>query len=453
MADTRYLIAIDVGTALTKAAVLEKDAIGRQWIAARRIVMTAIPEQSITMLIEELMEIIRQLAITNQVGSTDFDLAVVGHPPDVPVYSQASKVVRFSHEDALMAVARRQSAEGAALIVDIGCHRTMVALAKYGKVSVETFDYGVGEQSWPFLRQGNTAEQLRAWLPFDMAEGLVADYIATKSLYPSTIPTTTVELAIEQALAKMILRQVEARLPVPWQDLDQLIVSGGVLSQPAHDPQIVACILDGLQPTHSFQLLSDDWQLLYALGGAFETWSDKDYSIGRALLRSSLKPVARLVCLADKAEPNSKGASGKGKLAKIVLDAGLSTEQALEVKADEVVVVPWANEEIGQMTVKGGSSLAKEPQTIAGGSVGLVIDGRSRPILLSRQEKERRVQLLNWDKQLNVHQQVGMLEEAMAKVVKPGTPKTKASVAMPAGQAVAPQASPVPESTKEVKHG
>lgn len=408
-----YLIAVDVGTSLMKAAVLEKDAIGRQWVATERVVQTAVAEQSLASLIEELMEVVRQLAIANKTGSTDFDLVLVGHPPDLDIYTEAARVMRFSHEEALTAVARRQSANGSVLMVDIGCHRTMVALAKYGKVSAESFDYGVGEQSWSFLRHGDTAEQLRAWLPFEVADGIVSNYIATKSLYPSSIPTSTVELAIEQSLAKLILRQIESKLPIPWLDIDQVMVSGGVLSQPAHDPQTVACVLDGFQPLGSFQLFSDSSLLLFALGGAFEAWSSKDYSVGRTLLRATMQPVARVVCLAERTEAGK--APAKGKATRITLDVGLSSQQALEVKADEVAVVPWSAEEVGEMIVKGGAEhLTKEVQTVVGGSVGLVIDGRARPILLSRQDRERRTQLLNWDKQLNVHQQVGMLEEIIA---------------------------------------
>ena len=78
-------------------------------------------------------------------------------------------------------------------------------------------------------------------------------------------------------------------------------------------------------------------------------------------------------------------------------------------------------EESGEVAIKsGGKSGNKsnsapsknQPRAITGGEVGIIFDGRSRPLQLAGQEKERRIQLLNWEKQLNIHQQVGTIGEA-----------------------------------------
>jgi hypothetical protein len=54
---------------------------------------------------------------------------------------------------------------------------------------------------------------------------------------------------------------------------------------------------------------------------------------------------------------------------------------------------------------------AAELQAV-GGEAGLVIDGRGRPLTLSVNDNERRAQLLQWDRQLNAHQQYGTIGEA-----------------------------------------
>ena len=71
----------------------------------------------------------------------------------------------------------------------------------------------------------------------------------------------------------------------------------------------------------------------------------------------------------------------------------------------------------GQITVKSGSrtkpaNVQDQSQDIYGGKIGLIIDGRSRPLEIPKSERERRMLLSGWDKQLNVHRQIGIIGEA-----------------------------------------
>lgn len=348
----------------------------------------------------------------SQVKLATFDLVLVGHPPDVAIFKSAASIARLSHEEALTAVVKRLSSTSTVVAVDIGSRRTIVALGKYGKTTIESFEYGVGLESWNFLRQRTTVADFKNWLPFEASDGEIENYVANKSLYSHVIPLSATELAIEQTLAKLILHRIAQDLTFPWVDIPQVVLSGAVLAQTDALQQAAAVFLDGLQPAGTQQVLVDTGGILFACGGAFEQWSANDYRIGRTILHRNLTSLGTTISFA--ATSNDP----KQKLAKILLDTGLSTEQSLEIRAGEVASIPMPVEDSGEVAIKLGSTSnlghdTRQPQAIIGGEVGLIFDGRSRPLQLAKHEKERRIQLLTWEKQLNIHQQVGTIGEAL----------------------------------------
>jgi hypothetical protein len=395
----RYLAVLDCGSTILKLALFHRDTesdvqqLCANWAAPRLLF-----DENASLLLEQARHWM------NERGSkAHLDVAVIGHIPETDVLGKVSW--KITHEDAMQAVVKRLSSTSTAVAVDIGSQRTMIALGKFGKVSVQTFEYGVGLEAWNIVRQPTGLDSVKAWIPLGIDDATIENYLANKSLFAELIPSTNEELMIEQAVARTILREVIGSLAIPWQEVNLLVVSGSVLTQTPIPAQTVSMVLDGLMPVGTMQLIADPNLIVMACGGAFESWSPKDYRIGRSMLHKNLRPVGTLVGLDTPMQ-------GHRNLAKVTLDLGLDHNQVLEVKSGDILQLPLPADDQGRLEVAGTHGQAVKQaaeQQAVGGDAGLIIDGRGRPLLLSENENERRAKLLQWDKQLNAHGQYGTI--------------------------------------------
>jgi hypothetical protein len=397
-----YLAVLDAGSTMLKLALFHKTPAKQQQLCISWVVPRLFFDATVTELLKTAQDWIKQQSDTGEM-----ELAVVGHHAEVSALSHVKW--RISHEDALQAVARRLSSTSTVVVIDIGSRRTLVALGKYGKVSLESFTYGVGLEAWNIVRQPRGLESVRAWISSSMADSVIENYLANKSLYAEIIPTTNEELMIEQAVAKALLQGVARELTFPWQEVDMVVVTGAVLTQTPIVAQTVAMILDGLTPLGTLQIISDPSLTLMACGGAFEAWSAKDYRIGRTIMHQSLAPLGTIVGL-------DTSADNRQRLAKVTLDIGLDQNQTLEVKTGDLLQLPLPVNDQGVLQVVGAhSQVVKQAADLqaVGGEAGLIIDGRGRPLVLSSNDDQRRAQLLQWDRQLNAHHQYGTIGETV----------------------------------------
>jgi hypothetical protein len=238
-------------------------------------------------------------------------------------------------------------------------------------------------------------------LPLNIPVDDIENYIANKSLYPQLIPTTPRELAIEQALAKRIMRQIVQDMAIQWVGVQTVILTGGVLAGVQNQAQAVGMLLDGLQPEGAQRCLLDHHQSLLAIGGALSVHEQEDYRLGRALLNEVLVPTGSVISLP----------LGKERLkATAAVEVGLLTNQSVQIRPGELIQVPLGATEWGHVNMTYPGLFRQHHQAeafaISGGQVGLVIDTRSRPIEIPAGDNERLSKLLFWDKQLNAHQQV-----------------------------------------------
>src|SRR5205823_15021636 len=91
------------------------------------------------------------------------------------------------------------------LIVDIGATSTSVMLANAMRDdAVVLGDIGLGYGLGNLLAERGAANILR-WLPFDMSEQELTDWVLNKVVRPLTLPQTARDLAIEHALAREAL--------------------------------------------------------------------------------------------------------------------------------------------------------------------------------------------------------------------------------------------------------
>ena len=270
-------------------------------------------------------------------------------------------------------------------------------------------------------------DQIMRWVPFDIEEADLRDRIKNKMIRPTTIPQLMQELQVEQAIAREALRlafdqhralavglkgvQSKRTLAdvfeqgatgeslVEMMALDMLVGSGGVLSHAPRREQSCAMLIDAFQPEGVTRLAVDSIFMMPHLGvlstvderAATEVF-ERDCLI---YLGTCVAPVGEgkdgEVCLQYEIDLPSGGQTGQlqvGQLQWMPLADGEEVEVALQ---------PTRRWDVGA-----GPGQALNAR-VRGGIVGLVLDGRGRPIQMAL-DQDRRRQISDWQQALNLYE-------------------------------------------------
>jgi hypothetical protein len=265
------------------------------------------------------------------------------------------------------------------------------------------------------------------WVPFDVDEEYLRDQIKNKMIRPTTIPQSLASLVIEQALAREALRLAfdqhkllatglkgvqrvksldevfaegdDGGTFIKMMELDLLVGSGGVLSHAPRRNQSMHMMIDAFLPEGFTQLGVDSIFMMPHLGvlaqvhpDAAEQVFDRDCMIylGPVIAPSGTTRFGDTVGEYNIDFGGGKTESGKlifGEL-KLFADFPVGAEGTLEFN-------PTRRFDVGEGN---GKPLKRK---IKGGVVGLVIDGRGRPLGLNPDHAERRKQLMQWGEIMN----------------------------------------------------
>jgi hypothetical protein len=250
------------------------------------------------------------------------------------------------------------------------------------------------------------AANIARWLPFPMAEHDLVHWLLNKQLRPHVVPTTREDVWIEQAVAREALAMVFAALTDECGDVayDLVVARGGVLAHAPHPAQAALIVLDALQPTAEHETLAvdlrlDELGLLPACGALAALDADSAVTL---FDRDVLGNMPLATCVV---------ALGEGKLGTVALQAELETQhgkpQTVSVRHGEIVRLPLSQGRYGKLTLRPasgvrigrnapGAEVSSDVAAIAGSALGIVIDARGRPLRLSRNTRQRAVQLWEW---------------------------------------------------------
>jgi uncharacterized protein (TIGR01319 family) len=185
--------------------------------------------------------------------------------------SALGRVIRFLSE--------KYEPEKGVMGVDIGSYATIIAAASSGEETLRVFPgLGVGSGCTGVLKE-SSLEDITRWLPLKLAKQDILNYIYNKSVYPASLPTESEHLEIEIALAKQALR-IASKKTIPslhkrsttfsslMPPIEPIIGSGRVLTKAPTRSQSLSILLDGIQPTGVTTLALDQNGLLPGLGAA-----------------------------------------------------------------------------------------------------------------------------------------------------------------------------------------
>jgi uncharacterized protein (TIGR01319 family) len=270
-------------------------------------------------------------------------------------------------------------------------------------------------------------ENIMRWVPFHMDEVELRNQVKNKMIRPTTIPQGLETLIFEQALAREALRlafiqhcsfatrlkgvqkqrtisdtfdQTEVDTLVDLMGLDILIGSGGVLSHAPRRNQAAMLLLDSYQPYGITRLAVDSIFMMPQLGvlSTIHPKAAKDVFHKDCLIHlgTSLSPKGITKPGNDVGAYNIETETGEKY--KGVLKFGEMMLFPLEVfKKAKLVFEPTRSFDVGHGN---GKTLETE---IEGGVVGIILDGRGRPLQIPTENVARVEALTKWFDALNMY--------------------------------------------------
>jgi hypothetical protein len=322
------------------------------------------------------------------------DLAALSHSPIQLPYTGLQLAARF-----VAAHHQRQ-----VLAVDLGSGTTTMVWAE-GETCTRVVlgHFGLGYGVARILSQRGV-DRLRQWLPFPAGEEEVRDWVLNRALRPYTASTTARDFLLQQALAReALITALEKLQEQVSAGYEMIVATGGGLARAPRLPQAVMILLDALQPTGEnaagmVDLYLDRYGLVPSVGALATLNPDAAACV---LLKDALSLLGP--CLV----PLGRVREGATALT-IELQFPNEVRQEVEVPWGQVTLLPfqWGNE--AHLTVRPargvrlGLGRSGEPlsttggEMIRGGSVGLIVDARGRPLDLPGEVEPRSALLRAW---------------------------------------------------------
>ncbi len=267
-------------------------------------------------------------------------------------------------------------------------------------------------------------EKILRWVPrAEVADGL-ANQVRNKMIRPTSIPQTLVDLQLEQAVAREALalafiqhkdlatglkgvqqertisdtfyQTLSGETIVDMMSLDLLVGSGGVLSHAPRRSQAAMMLIDGFEPRGVTQLAVDSIFMMPQLGVLAEIHREAAIQVFH---RDCIVRLGTCIACSDVPKPG-----------RVALTVTMPGGEEIPVDAGEIAVAPLGLGETAEVEVKPGRGLdvgagrnKTLTKTVVGGEVGLILDGRGRPIQTPEDPTERAAACTRWLKTLDCY--------------------------------------------------
>jgi hypothetical protein len=291
------------------------------------------------------------------------------------------------------------------LSVDLGTSAAVISAGFKGKSTLNVYpQFGLGD-SLPGLLQLTTLEEILRWSPLDISSGVLRDFLYQKALYPTTIPATKEDQIITQIVARQVLAlavQTASRdfprnvsklkaglLPI----FEPILAGGGPLSGTSSPGSGLMLLLNALQPVGVTTVILDQNNLLPLLGAAASRNNLLPVQVLESGAFLSIGTVVSPVISASYGTPILK--------AKLTYEDG--TEARTDLKFGAIEMLPLPSGQVAKLSLQplhradtGFGPGRGGALTVSGGVLGVVFDGRGRPIQLPDDPVRRRELIKKW---------------------------------------------------------
>jgi len=293
-----------------------------------------------------------------------------------------------------------------AMSVDLGSASLTMNVCQSGHpLTVVRNDLGMGYELRRLLDQIPVEDILR-WVPYDLPVNEARNRLMDKSLHPNTIAQTREDLLLDLAISREAVRLGLRDLWPGWQgradgrqrDLlipacDPLIAGGGFLAHLPYHGYVALMLLDALQPVGVSGIYLDEYNLLPLLGAVA---SVQPLALIQTLRNGGLTFLGTAVV--------PMGHAMRGSRALLVRPLESSAGSSQEVRYGALKAIPAGTYEPGTMleviparSLDIGDGLGRSVRVeYRGGTVGLILDARGRPLNLASDPEVRHQQLDGW---------------------------------------------------------
>ncbi len=308
----------------------------------------------------------------------------------IATVSSLSSLVRFLAQHYTMNVTAVDVGGTTTTVMMAGEHSEFIPLVNTG--------VGVGPGLDTILKKAGS-QRVTRWLPFNITEDELQQYVLNRMLHPQVIPASLRDLQIGQAFAReAIILTVEAARNHHFGqfDADLILATGGVLAHAPKFGQAALILLDALQPRGVTSMVLDRTMLISQLGAV-----------------ATVAPIAAVQVNENDAVMHRLGTCvipygdlPQGQVAiRVGIEYNSGRQVTAEVMSGSIEIIPLRINEQALLTLYpaptvdvglGPGERARAAEEIDGGLVGLVIDARGRPLVFPTDETQRHARLLQW---------------------------------------------------------
>ena len=277
------------------------------------------------------------------------------------------------------------------------------------------------------------------WVPFDIDEKELTNRIGNKMIRPTTVPQSLEELVIEQAIAREALRlsfiqhkafavnlkgvQKERTISdafeqsdsgeslVDMMELDLIVGSGGVLSHAPRREQSAKMLIDSFLPEGVTSLAVDSIFMMPQLGVMANIENKKIAEQARVAALEVFEKdcLIRLgTCIAPVGKLNNSE-----KILNVNLEFKNGDKKNIDIAFGDLIRIKVGYEKVKATLTPGksvnvGAGFGEQINTdIYGGQVGIIIDGRGRPLQINQSSSKRIADLKKWSDAVDEYPELG----------------------------------------------
>ncbi len=290
------------------------------------------------------------------------------------------------------------------------------------------------------LAEAGLANIMR-WVPFTLEEQVLRNRIKNKMIRPTTIPQTLDELQIEQAISREALRlalihhkslatglkgvqqertisdifeqQASGKTLIDMLKLDLIVGSGGILSHAPRRIQSMLMMVDAYEPL-GFTVLSVDSIFMMPHLGVLSTVNEQ--AATDVFVRDCMVYLG--TCVA----PIGQGKEGERCADYTITFGGNRPPETGALAFGELKLLPLDTDERATVELRpaktvdlGSGKGAAVTREVRGGVVGLLLDGRGRPLQLPSDNQARLKALTKWYQAVDLYPATTKAEGRMQK--------------------------------------